>query len=48
LITISAADGSVKTVTRSQIKPIDTTTKIKEAKSIGDNVSPESVREILK
>jgi hypothetical protein len=34
-ITISAADGYIKTVTRFQIIPVDiSTTKIKEAKSI--------------
>jgi hypothetical protein len=45
-ISISAGDGSIKTVTISQIIPIDMSIKIKEAKSIGGNCS--SVTEILK
>jgi hypothetical protein len=45
-ITTSAADGSVKILTRLQNIPIDTSTKIKEAKPIGCNQG--SVIEILK
>jgi hypothetical protein len=47
-IIINAADGSVKTVTRSQVIPIDASTKIKEAKSAGGNVSPRSWSIILR
>jgi hypothetical protein len=47
-IIIIAATGSVKTVTRSHIIPAGTGTKIKEAKSIGDNGYRCSVIERLK
>jgi nicotinic acid mononucleotide adenylyltransferase len=48
-MTISAADCSVKIVTRSQIIPVDiSTTKIKGAKSIGGSVSRGLVTVILK
>jgi hypothetical protein len=47
-ITIFAADDSVKTFYRFRFIPVDTTTKIKEIKSIECNVPRGSYREILK
>jgi hypothetical protein len=48
LITINAADDSVKAVNRSRIITVNTTTTIKEANSIKGNESQRSVIDILK